>query len=101
VIDDFAAWRDELIFTGNIVQDGETDVDPEEAESRSGDRYLELLEMVDGNEDDAVFQSIVDSMTATDDYEVYESSFRVRASLPATASRGRLSVRWNREQRPG
>jgi hypothetical protein len=76
VIDDFAAWRQELIFTGAIVQDGDTSVDSIEA-GRRCDRYLELLDDVEGSEDQNVFQTLLDSMRVEEDYEVYESTLRI------------------------
>jgi hypothetical protein len=73
VIDDFAAWRRELLFTGNLVQDGDSSVPNDEAVRRCY-RYVELLEMVEGDEPDEVFFTIVESMVAVHDYEVYETS---------------------------
>ena len=48
-IDDFAAWKNELLFTGRIVQDEGDSVDPNAAHRRSL-RYCELVEQLDGAE---------------------------------------------------
>ena len=45
-------------------------LDPDEADRRSGHAYVDLLEMVEGTEGDEVFQTIIDSMVAVEDYEV-------------------------------
>lgn len=76
MIGDFTAWREEVLFTGAIPQDGDTSIDAAEAERRC-DRYVELLEMIEGDEGDEVFQTIIDSMVAEDDYEVYQASLRI------------------------
>ncbi|WP_329112178.1 hypothetical protein [Streptomyces sp. NBC_01353] len=46
---DFDAWRRELLWTGVLVQDGDTSVSDEEAGYRY-DRYVALADMVDGTE---------------------------------------------------
>ncbi len=69
------------MFTGDIVQDGDRSVDPEEGARRCS-RYYELLDAVDGTEGQEVFQALVDSMQAEEDYEVYESTLRVAFSFP-------------------
>jgi hypothetical protein len=81
MIDDFAAWRSELLFTGDIVQDGDSRVPSEEAARRCY-RYVELLGMVEGDEADEVFFTIVDSMVAPEDYEVYETSIGAGSRFP-------------------
>lgn len=82
VIEDFAAWREELLFTGAIIQDGDTSVDSAEA-GRRCDRYLELLDEAEGSESQNVFQTLLDSMRVEEDYEVYEATLRVAFSFPA------------------
>jgi hypothetical protein len=76
VIDDFGSWRRELLLTGNIVQADDLTTDRNEAVARQW-RYIELLELVDGSEGQEVFQTLLDSMQAEEDYEVYESTRRV------------------------
>jgi len=78
---DFRKWRKELIFTGNIVQDDDDSVAPEEAESRCH-RYVELLEAVTGKEGQEVFQAIIDSIQAPQDYEVYETAHNALWRFP-------------------
>jgi TPR repeat protein len=76
VIRDLDAWRTELMETGDIPQDADESADPAEAERRTL-RYIELLEMVEGDEPDEVFLALVDSMQAKDDYEVYQTTYGV------------------------
>ena len=75
VIDDFGNWRRELLLTGNIVQDDDVTTDRNEAVARQR-RYIELLALVDGSEGQEVFQTLLASMQAEEDYEVYESTRR-------------------------
>jgi hypothetical protein len=67
-------WRKELIQTGNIVQDDDDSISQKEAKDRLN-RYVELLEMVEGDESQHVFQAIVDSIQAENDYGAYESTY--------------------------
>ena len=66
------------MLTGNIVQDDDVTTDRDEAVARQC-RYIALLELVDGSEGQEVFQALLDSMQAEEDYEVYEST---RARTP-------------------
>ena len=64
---DRTEWCSELISVGDIVQDGDDSVTPEEAERRF-DRYVELLNGVTRNEPDQVFRCILASVRHQDDY---------------------------------
>lgn len=81
MIPDFEQWRAEVLFTGKIIQDGDMTVPSDEAERRCN-RYHELVDMVEGIEGQAVFQTLLDSMQVEDDYEVYQAVFRVAESFP-------------------
>jgi len=76
VIKDFPAWRAELMRTGMIPPDSDLTVDPDQAE-RDCRRYVELVDMVVGNEGREVFDALLASMQVSEDYEVYESTVRV------------------------
>jgi hypothetical protein len=78
---DLDKWRKELILAGNIVQDGDDSVPPDEAEARC-DRYLELIEMITGKESQKFFQAIIDSIQAPHDYEVYEAAHNALWRFP-------------------
>jgi len=76
VIKDFTAWRAELMRTGMIPPDSDLTVDPDQAE-RDCRRYVELVDMVQGDEGRDVFDALVASMQVSEDYEVYEATVRV------------------------
>jgi hypothetical protein len=78
---DFNKWRQELLLTGNIVQDGDDSVPPDEADERCH-RYVELLDAITGKEPQEVFQAIVDSIQAPDDHEVYETTHNALWRFP-------------------
>ena len=77
---DFNAWRQELL-AGNIVQDGDDSVSSDEADERCR-RYVELLDTITGKEPQEVFQAIVDSIQAPEDYEVYEATHNALWRFP-------------------
>ena len=76
VIVDFAAWRVELMRTGRIPPDSDTTVDRDQA-GLDCQRYVELVDMVRGDEGREVFDALLASMQVPEDYEVYESTVRV------------------------
>jgi hypothetical protein len=78
---DFHNWRQELLFAGNIVQDGNDSVSSDEADERCR-RYVELLSTITGKEPQEVFQAIVDSIQAPDDYGVYETTHNALWRFP-------------------
>jgi hypothetical protein len=80
-IAEFERWREEVLFTGRIVQDSDTSVDPDEA-GRRARRYTELVESSRGNWTEEVFQTLIESLQVDDDYEVYETTVGVIFSFP-------------------
>ncbi|MFI1030308.1 hypothetical protein [Streptomyces sp. NPDC020951] len=60
---DFGAWRRELLWTGELVQDSDTSVPEEEAGYRF-DRYVEPADMVDGTEGPTAVQALIASLRA-------------------------------------
>jgi hypothetical protein len=69
---DLDEWRSELLRTSHIVQDDDDSVPTGEAERRFN-RYVKLVDMVTGREPQEVFQAIVDSIRAPEDYGAYEA----------------------------
>ena len=70
---DFDKWRNELLFVGNIVQDSDESVETDEAEKRFN-RYIEMLESLDGTEGFNYALSIFESIQAEDDYGAYQAA---------------------------
>jgi len=62
--------------TGRIPLDSDTTVDPNQA-GLDCQRYVELVDMVRGDEGREVFDALLASMQVPEDYEVYESTVRV------------------------
>ncbi|MFI2812830.1 MULTISPECIES: hypothetical protein [Microbulbifer] len=63
----------ELIFTGNIVQDSDESVPWPERENRFN-RYIELLDSIDGSEGLPVARALIQSMQSDDDYGAYQTT---------------------------
>ncbi len=61
MIDEFENWKAELLFTGNIVQDGDDSVSDGDRQQRFM-RYMDMLEAIDGSEGIEVARAIVQSM---------------------------------------
>jgi len=78
---EFKKWRSELIATGQIVQDDDEGPSEEEGVSRF-DRYVELIDAVTGAEGQEVFQAIIDSIHAIDDYGAYEGTYNALWCFP-------------------
>ncbi len=79
---DFDSWRKELLFTGNIVQDGDKSVSWPDREQRFN-RYLEIVEAVSGSEGIEAFIALIDSMQSKDDYGAYQATQRALGRFPA------------------
>ena len=79
---DFELWREELLQTGDIVQDGDTSVPQEAAEGRFK-RYEEMVEAVSGQEGIEAFISLIESLQAKDDYGAYETTYRALWPFPS------------------
>jgi hypothetical protein len=78
---DLIAWKEELLFTGRIVQDGDSSVTPEEAHRRFL-RYVELVEQLDGSEGSDVIAALFQSIQMKDDYGAYQTMYRIMARFP-------------------
>lgn len=81
----FDLWREELLRTGDIVQDEDTSVPQEEKEKRFN-RYVEMVEAVTGHEGVDAFTSLIDSLQAKDDYGAYETIYRALWRFPSTVA---------------
>lgn len=78
---DFETWKDELLFTGRIVQDSDPTVDGNEAQRRFL-RYIELVEQVDGSEGAEALRALFQSVQMKDDYGAYQTTYRVMGRFP-------------------
>jgi hypothetical protein len=74
-------FTEELMFTGQIVQDSDKSVDWPEREDRFN-RYIELLESIKGNEGLDVARTIIKSMQAEQDYGAYQTTQRILGRFP-------------------
>jgi len=79
---DFDFWRKELLFTGNIVQDGDESVSQSDREQRFN-RYLEMIDAVCGDEGVEGFVALMDSLQAEDDYGAYQSTYGALRRFPS------------------
>lgn len=71
----FNAWRAELLYVGNIVQDRDPGVTPQEA-SRRFNRYIAMLDAVKGDEGPQCVAAIFQSIQAVHDYGAYQTAER-------------------------
>jgi len=71
----FEAWKSELIFTGNIVDDSYDPATEAEVYAQSM-RYIELLDAVDGTEGIDAARAIIQSMQAVEDYGAIRALWR-------------------------
>ena len=71
----FAEWKAELLRVGNIVQDEDQSVVPAEKERRFN-RYMEMLERLDGSENDQYAAAVMTSIQAHNDYGAYQAAVR-------------------------
>ena len=69
---DFAGWRAAILDASDIVQDGDDTVAPEEAERRFN-RFIALIDQVQGGEADEVFLTLMETLTDQEDYGAYQS----------------------------
>jgi len=65
-------WCKELLSNSKLVQDDDDSTSPEEAERRFN-RYVQLVDMVNGKEPQEVFQALADSIRVPEDYGAYEA----------------------------
>lgn len=91
-----SAWREEIIELSNIDQDADTSVSPAEGERRFR-RFVELVDGVRGDEEDAVFLTLLETLKDQEDYGAYESVFGALSRFSpnrrgALVARGVLSL---------
>lgn len=79
---DFDAWRQELLWTGELVQDSDTSVSEEEAGDRF-DRYVALADMIDGTEGAAAVQALIASLRAEEGYGAHEAVYGALERFPS------------------
>jgi hypothetical protein len=80
-IHNFAAWKEELLFTGRIVQDEDHSVDPGEKHRRFL-RYVELMEQLDGSEGREALAALIQSVQMKFDYGAYQTTYRMLGRFP-------------------
>ena len=71
----FETWKSELLHVGNIVQDDDHSVPPEESERRFN-RYIEMLGSLTGTEGYEYALAIMESVQAKNDYGAYQTAGR-------------------------
>jgi len=72
----------ELIFTGNIIQDDNNSVEEAESEKRFN-RYIELLDSLEGDEGLDVARGLLRSMQSEQDYGAYQSTQTTLGKFPS------------------
>ena len=78
---EISKWCEEVVQLGAIAQDDDDTVSEQAAVERF-DRYVELIDMVDGDEPQEVFQAIVDSIRSDEDYGAYEATYNALWRFP-------------------
>ena len=73
IVSNFQDWRNQLLFTGNIVQDEDDTVSDDETESRFN-TYIEMIESIDGSEGKEYALAIFESIQAVNDYGAYQTA---------------------------
>ncbi|MCX4489983.1 hypothetical protein OG890_39535 [Streptomyces anulatus] len=79
---DFDAWRQELLATGDLVQDSDTSVSDDEARRRY-DRYVALADMVDGTEGPRTVHALIASLRAEEDYGAHQAIYGALQHFPS------------------
>ena len=79
---DFDAWRQELLATGDLVQDGDTSVSDDEA-GRRYDRYIALADMADGTEGPHTVCALIASLRAEEDYGAHQAVYGALQRFPS------------------
>ena len=74
-MNNFEKWRNELLLVGNIIQDADESITSEESERRFN-RYIEMLESLDGTEGKIYAVAVFESVQAIDDYGAYQTANR-------------------------
>lgn len=70
---DLLTWERELLSCGRIVQDEDSSVPVEEAERRFN-RYIELVDAVEGIEGEGAARALIRSIQAVHDYGGYQAT---------------------------
>lgn len=78
----FDAWRQELLATGDRVQDGATFVSDDEA-GRRYERYMALADMVDGTEGPHTVCALIASLRAEEDYSAHQAVYGALQRFPS------------------
>lgn len=86
---DFESWKAELLLTGNIVQDDDDSVSEAERVRRS-ERYLEMVNAIEGTDGEDTYCALVESMRAENDYGAYQSTFNALGRFPPDVAGGGL-----------
>lgn len=73
MIKDIEQWKKDILFYGHIVQDDDDTVEPDEAEKRFN-KYLELIDCVEGTEDIEIAQYLIKSIKSQNDYGAYQTT---------------------------
>jgi len=69
----FQDWRNQLLLTGNIVQDEDNTISDDETELRFN-TYIEMLESIDGSEGKEYALAIFESIQSINDYGAYQTA---------------------------
>jgi hypothetical protein len=81
MITDFNSWRQELLFVGRIIQDGDTTVSSDERHRRFM-RFVELVDSLTGSEGPAAIEALFDSIQVEDSYGAYCSIDHALSRFP-------------------
>lgn len=81
MIKDFESWKAEILFTGNIIQDGDNSVDPGERHRRFM-RFVEMVDALTGNEGPLAVDSLFESIQVNYSYGAYHSINHALARFP-------------------
>jgi hypothetical protein len=81
MITDFNSWRQELLFVGRIIQDGDTTVSSDERHRRFM-RFVEMVDALTGAEGSAAIEALFDSIQVQDSYGAYCSIDHALSRFP-------------------
>lgn len=79
---DFDAWRQELLATGDLVQDRDSPVSDDEA-GRRYDRYVALADMADGTGGPRTVHALIASLRAEEDYGAHQAVYGALQRFPS------------------
>jgi len=81
MISDFNKWKEELLFTGRIIQLNDQSVSAEEAHRRAL-RFMEMVDSLSGNEGPAVVDALYESIQVNYSHGAYNSIDHALARFP-------------------